>query len=77
VGYVPLSDAAYTLNLQRFEDRRSGTLFGQESVEASADVEAVLRGEAEGLAASTDTTATDTTATETTPSDTSATAPSE
>jgi len=77
VGYVPLSDAAYTLNLQRFEDRRTGTLFGREGVEASADVEAVLRGEAEGLAASTDTTATDTTATETTASDTSATAPSE
>lgn len=82
VGYVPLSDAAYALNLQRFEGQRTGTLFGRQGVEASADVEAVLRGEAEGLAASTDTseantTAADTTAIDTTAADTSATVPSE
>jgi len=43
VGYVPLSQEAYTLAQQRFDNRATGTLFGQEGVEAGADVEAVLQ----------------------------------
>jgi len=46
VGYVPLSDAAYTLALERFVSRTTGTLFGLEGAGAGADVETVLRGEA-------------------------------
>jgi len=44
VGYVPLSAEAYTLARQRFDNRVTGTLFGQEDVTAGARVEAVLRG---------------------------------
>ncbi|WP_245846212.1 PstS family phosphate ABC transporter substrate-binding protein [Longibacter salinarum] len=44
VGYVPLSDQAYALGLQRFTEGRTGTLFGREDVKASADIETVLRG---------------------------------
>jgi len=43
VGYVGLSSTAYDLALQRFEGRTTGTLFGQEHVQAGADVEAVLQ----------------------------------
>jgi len=46
VGYVPLSDAAYSLALERFTSRTTGTLFGLEGAGAGADVETVLRGEA-------------------------------
>ena len=43
VGYVPLSPEAYDLARQRFENRVTGTLFGQEDVGAGARVEEVLR----------------------------------
>lgn len=61
VGYVPLSETAYDLALERFTSRTTGTLFGLEGAGAGADVEAVLRG-ADGSdtgAASTDTLASD------------------
>jgi phosphate transport system substrate-binding protein len=43
VGYVPLSEEAYSLARQRFEERVTGTLFGREDVQAGARVERVLR----------------------------------
>lgn len=61
VGYVPLSEEAYELARQRFENRVTGTLFGQEGVGAGARVEEVLRRGAsstEGSDAPSDTSAT-------------------
>lgn len=43
VGYVPLSEEAYDLAHQRFQNRVTGTLFGQDDVSAGARVENVLR----------------------------------
>ena len=43
VGYVGLTPAAYDFALERFQQRVAGTLFGRDSVQAGADVEAVLR----------------------------------
>ena len=59
VGYVPLSGEAYDLALQRFENRTTGTIFGQEE-QIGASVEQVLRqhqgGAPADTAAATDTT---------------------
>lgn len=43
VGYVGLAPTTYDLARQRFERRRTGTLFGQDNVRAGDDVEAILR----------------------------------
>jgi phosphate transport system substrate-binding protein len=68
VGYVPLPDEAYALNKERFNERRTGTLFGQDDVEASADVVQVLRRGASNAATDTPTsdTPTDTSTADTT-----------
>jgi len=52
VGYVPLSEEAYDLARQRFQDRVTGTLFGQDDVSAGARVEDVLRRRADASTAS-------------------------
>lgn len=63
VGYVGLSDAAYTLAQNRFDDRQTGTVFGAEGAEGGMQVERLLRDAATPSDAmpAPDTTATDTT----------------
>ena len=59
VGYVAMPDEAYDLALQRFQNRTTGTVFGEEGVDATGTrVEEMLRTAAGGSSTS-DTTATE------------------
>jgi phosphate transport system substrate-binding protein len=53
VGYVGLPEEAYQLARQRFQDRRTGTIFGAEGADATGTrVEEMLRSAEEGSASS-------------------------
>ena len=49
VGYVPLSDAAYQLGLERFRNGTTGTVFGEESVVGMTIEELLQREEGEEM----------------------------
>lgn len=53
VGYVPLSDAAYELGLERFRNGTTGTVFGEESVVGMTIEELLQREEGEEMMADT------------------------
>ena len=63
VGYIPLSDEAYRLGLERFRTGTTGTLFGDGDTIGVTIEELFRRGQSGAVPA--DTTATDTTATDT------------
>jgi len=53
VGYVGLPEEAYQLARQRFQDRRTGTIFGAEGADVTGTrVEEMLRSAEEGSASS-------------------------
>lgn len=52
VGYVPLSDAAYQLGLKRFQQRITGSMFGEEGSVVGVRMEELLR-QQQGAAADT------------------------
>jgi phosphate transport system substrate-binding protein len=46
VGYVPMTDRAYELALQRFEGGVTGTMLGEGTSQVGADIEALMAGTA-------------------------------
>ena len=47
VGYVPLPEQVYELVRERFEQRKVGSVFGEQSSQVSVSLEALLQGEQE------------------------------